>query len=612
MVPPMVALKNVLVVEDNAVTRRMVRTALEAEGIAVSEASDGKAALRAARGTLPDLVLLDLVLGDCDGIALLAELREVSPTMPVIAFTGRCDEEQIRAAGFTDVLTKPVESRRLVGAIKTHLASAATIALPRTNTRERAWTAMTQILTGLTDLAGQQASIERTVRGVLESLLDASGFEYGCAWSMHAGRLAPSASVGFAELDVARILEVLERDPAFAQAVGSRTPVGVSGPLVPLETSRLASAILIPLHHGDELFGMIALGSGSALSSEWLGLLRLISGPIMQSLTLANTVARLSASEHKFRGIADTTRDGIVLTGTTGAIKYVNASAERLIGTTAVGRPIDSVIPFLATGATTGNLYKPGGEDVPIDSSVRSFEDPPGVLNRVYVLRDLSQHARIDELAHLANHDVLTGICNRRRFEEELETRLATSRRHLTPGALVMVDLDQFKPINDRHGHPAGDRVLQAVAAVLTAQSRQSDLVARLGGDEFVMLLDHTDAEGAIICAERTLAAIRAIAIRYGDHVLRIGASLGISIFPRDGFNRVALLATADAALYEAKRLGRNRVIDRHRVESQMTAASSIAGNRRRRDASTPPRLVRHRTRSARILSQRRSAFTRS
>jgi len=593
------------VVEDNVVTRRLVRIALEAEGVSVSDAGDRLSALRLARETKPDLVLLDLVLGDSDGIALLRELREISPSLPAIAFTGRCDDEQIRAAGFTDVLTKPVEPRRLVDTIKTHLASASTIAMPRTNTRERAWTAMTQILTGLTDLAGEHASLERTVRGVLESLLDASGFEYGCAWSMQAGRLAPTTSVGFAEPDVARVLEALERHPAFAQSVASRSPIGVSGPLVRLEGSQLASAILIPLHHGDEMLGVIALGSASALKSEWLDLLRLISGPVMQSLTLASTVARLSASEHKFRGIADTTGDGIVLTGVTGAIKYVNASAERLIGTMAVGRSIDVVIPFLASGATTGNLHKTDGAEVPIDTSVRSFEDPPGVPNRVYVLRDLSPHARIDELARLANHDVLTGICNRRRFEEELETRLAISRRHATPGAVVLVDLDQFKPINDRHGHHAGDRVLQAVADVLMAQCRQSDLVARLGGDEFVMLLEHTDAEGALVCAERTLAAIRAIAIRFGGHILRIGASMGISVFPRDGFNRAALLATADAALYEAKRLGRNRVSDCRPAREPASAGA-------RRDTTDRLRVIRHRARTSRRMLQRRPVFART
>jgi diguanylate cyclase (GGDEF)-like protein len=339
-------------------------------------------------------------------------------------------------------------------------------------------------------------------------------------------------------------------------------PVGVSlppGTSVAFDESFMRSAIVIPLPHGADLLGMIVLASNNALNARWLDVVRMITAPVTQSLTLANTVARLSASEHKFRGIADTTADGIVLTNTRGTIKYVNASAERMLGSLLDGRSVQTVIPFLESAAT-GSVLRDDGERVRLEVSTREFEDPPGHLNRVYVLRDLSHHTRLEELAHIANHDSLTGICNRRRFEEELDTRLALSRRHQTSGAVLLIDLDEFKPINDIHGHLAGDRVLQAVAEVLQVHKRNSDMVARLGGDEFVMLLDHTNPEGAACCAARVLEAIRALVIPVDDKLLKINASIGIATFPDDGITRKGLLAMADVALYQAKRNGRNSV----------------------------------------------------
>ena len=556
--------KTVLVVEDNPVTRRLVRAALMGEGIQVVEAETGRQALRAVETVCPDLVLLDLVLADFDGIALLGHLRQQSPGLPVIAFTGRADDELIRAAGFTDLLTKPVETKRLVNTVQTHLRSLPSITLPRTNTRDRAWNAMTQILTGLTDLATEHSSLQRTVRGVLESLLDASGFLFGLAWSAQDGRLIPTAQIGFSDAVAARVARDCEILPAFEQAITMRMPIGVSPPAgrdCLFGESHVASAIMIPLHHGPDAIGMIALASASSLKAEWLDLIRLISGPVTQSLTLASTVARLSASEHKFRGIAETTADGILLTTTTGGIKYANATAERLLGRPVVGESIHAAIPFLAEGGTTGNLHGALDRLTPIEVSLRTFEDPPGVINRVYVLRDLSHHARMDELAHLANHDALTGIFNRRRFEEELETRLATSTRHQTSGAVLLVDLDQFKPINDIYGHHAGDCVLKGVAEILLRHTRKSDLCARLGGDEFVMLLDHTGQEGAAVCAARVLASIRALEIPYEGATLKVGASIGIATFPADALTREALLSAADVALYQAKRTGRNRIV---------------------------------------------------
>jgi diguanylate cyclase (GGDEF)-like protein len=171
-----------------------------------------------------------------------------------------------------------------------------------------------------------------------------------------------------------------------------------------------------------------------------------------------------------------------------------------------------------------------------------------------------SRNERMQELQLQASQDPLTGLKNRRRFGEDLHTELARSRRERTEGALLMLDLDNFKRVNDTLGHPTGDRVIAEIAAVLRDRMRETDVVARLGGDEFAVVLPHCDIEEA-----RGVAGAIATAIR--EHVPReedlppITASIGVSMFgvdPRSSFESV--LAEADAAMYEAKRGGRDSV----------------------------------------------------
>jgi len=171
-----------------------------------------------------------------------------------------------------------------------------------------------------------------------------------------------------------------------------------------------------------------------------------------------------------------------------------------------------------------------------------------------------SRNERMQELQRQASQDPLTGLKNRRRFDEDLHTELARSRRERRVGALLMLDLDNFKRVNDTLGHPAGDRVIGEIAAVLRDRMRETDVVARLGGDEFAVVLPHCDIEEA-----RGVATAIATAIR--EHVPReegvppITASIGVAMFgvdPRNSFESV--LADADAAMYEAKRGGRDSV----------------------------------------------------
>ncbi len=171
-----------------------------------------------------------------------------------------------------------------------------------------------------------------------------------------------------------------------------------------------------------------------------------------------------------------------------------------------------------------------------------------------------SRNERMQELARQASQDPLTGLKNRRRFEEDLRAELARSGRYGVDGALLMLDLDHFKLVNDTLGHPAGDRVLAEIAAVLRGRTRETDVLARIGGDEFAIVLPRCDLSEAESVAEEIATAIREH-MDADEEVPPISASIGIATFgPGKPLSFETVLAQADVAMYEAKGSGRDAV----------------------------------------------------
>ncbi|MCR4303971.1 MAG: diguanylate cyclase [Gallionella sp.] len=173
-----------------------------------------------------------------------------------------------------------------------------------------------------------------------------------------------------------------------------------------------------------------------------------------------------------------------------------------------------------------------------------------------YLLRMVGlMHETEQQMAHLASHDVLTGLPNRRLMLEHLDRAVQRCVRHKKSMALLFMDLNGFKPVNDKYGHEAGDEVLKQVAQRLSGTIRASDMVARLGGDEFVVLVeDITDKDGVCDIVRKITAEIeRPFRLTEGSDVT-ISASIGVAIYPRDGEDTETLLRNADTAMYEAKR----------------------------------------------------------
>jgi len=170
--------------------------------------------------------------------------------------------------------------------------------------------------------------------------------------------------------------------------------------------------------------------------------------------------------------------------------------------------------------------------------------------------------AQLYEEAHrLAITDPLTGLFNRRHFLTQLEETLKRARRYRQTFAVALLDLDGLKAINDRLGHGAGDRALESVGQALREWVRDTDVIARIGGDEFAALLLQVDGPAAAVTIERLRDTVRDRALREGDELLHLTLSGGVALYPAHGGDSEALLARADAALYAAKNLGRDRVV---------------------------------------------------
>ncbi|MBB1520937.1 sensor domain-containing diguanylate cyclase [Aquipseudomonas guryensis] len=179
------------------------------------------------------------------------------------------------------------------------------------------------------------------------------------------------------------------------------------------------------------------------------------------------------------------------------------------------------------------------------------------------VVRDITEEkAWASQMHQLAHHDALTGLPNRLVFEDRLSNALERARRNATRVALVFIDLNGFKAINDAHGHAAGDQVLVATAQKLKGALRESDSVARIGGDEFVVILEGLALDCALEEEARQIGGkiLDALATPFGsDNLQRIGASLGIAVFPDHAPSMDRLIHVADLAMYEAKRSGENQ-----------------------------------------------------
>lgn len=302
--------------------------------------------------------------------------------------------------------------------------------------------------------------------------------------------------------------------------------------------------------------------------------------------------------------------DAVMSTDECCAVSYLNAVAEQLTGWTlaeAAGRPVDEVFRIVditthepvvspmaramcenkTVGLTPNSLpIRRDGSESSIEDSAAPIHDRLGrVTGAVMVFRDVSvERALSMKMSHLAQHDRLTDLPNRILFNDRLAQAITMAYRHGMKLAVLYLDIDRFKHVNDTSGHKVGDRLLQSVAARLLACVRASDTVSRQGGDEFVILLGEVaHAQDASLAAEKMLAAL-SDPHRIDESEIYVSASIGIVTYPMDGTSAESLIKNADTAMYRAKDCGRNNfqfytpemnihALDRQRLESDLRHA---------------------------------------
>jgi diguanylate cyclase (GGDEF)-like protein/PAS domain S-box-containing protein len=302
--------------------------------------------------------------------------------------------------------------------------------------------------------------------------------------------------------------------------------------------------------------------------------------------------------------------DAVLCTDIFGNITYLNIVAEKMTGwlrAEAIGKPLADVFRIIdgstrqtardpmemaveqnATVGLTINcvLIRRDGYESAIEDSAAPIHDRSGrVIGAVIVFHDVSAARTMSlQMTHTAHHDVVTSLPNRLLLNDRITQSISMALRQSRPFAVLFLDLDNFKIVNDSLGHAGGDELLRSVSKRLLSCVRASDTVSRQGGDEFAVLLPEiTHAEDAATCAAKILIALNAPYI-IGVRTVHVGASIGISLYPRDGADSETLLKSADMAMYHAKERGRGnfqffeaamnlRAVQRQSMESELRRA---------------------------------------
>lgn len=553
----------VLVVDDLPVNLAILSEMLDQEGADVRLANCGTVALRYARiDPKPDLILLDIMMPDMDGHAVLAELKRDQDTqhIPVIFVTAlgaTVDEQRGMEEGAADYITKPIKRAVLIARVRAQLELKFSRDLQASQKR---W---------LEDEVQRRVSENRQLEARLELALNSTGFGI---WEIDhlSGRTEWNATL-------CNLLG-LESGPnsvaEFLVRVHQDDRARVEDFLSHLHTESAIVQADFRLRHQDGRWLWVE-GRGKAIRRDEFGKLAVSLGSICD-------ISRRKAAEadHQLFGtVFQGIRDGICITDDQCNVLLVNEAFTQVTGYAAAD-VLGSNPKLLKSGLHTPAFYQDmwakinlyGNWQGEINNrrkdgavynewlSISAVRGADGALTHyVGIFGDLSERQEAAErIQYLSSYDSLTGLPNRNLLADRLEQSLMSARRFERATALILLDLDRFRLVNDTLGPPVGDQLLIEVARRLQLQVREGDTVGRRGGNEFAFVMGSLGHENdAVLLAQRMLEAI-AVPVNVNGQSLVITASIGISVAPKNGESSEALLKSADIALARAKGAGRN------------------------------------------------------
>ncbi len=360
----------------------------------------------------------------------------------------------------------------------------------------------------------------------------------------------------------------------------SRGSVATAGPDHRLSTT---------LRSAGEIVGRISLArpaSAEAFSSADGKLLDAVGTLAANAIRNAQLLQELRANEAHLRAVLDNVAEGIVTVDEAHRISSFNPSAERLFGYGAVeviGSDARLLLDSLSPGETIG--HRSGGQQFPVDLSVGEMRRDCGGDQQhllIFSIRDITARKQAEAaLEHQALHDALTDLPNRVLLHDRLQHAIRAAQRDRTAVALLIMDLDRFKEVNDTFGHHTGDQLLEQLGERLGSVLRGSDTIARLGGDEFAVLLPTATLADAHHIAARLLELLEE-PFSLGGLQLEIDASIGIALSPEHGTDADTLLRRADVAMYIAKRNGSGHALYNAEQDQHSPMRLALVGELRR------------------------------